>query len=423
MEFKGEHLFYHWNQHGNQGYPGIIEINDETLRDGLQASGIRQPTLKDKLRMVTLMEALGIDTVCIGFPAAGAGMIDHLKKIIHHAQENKFSMTLACAARTVDEDIRHVVDLSQQFGIPIDANIFVGSSPIRQYVEGWDVEHILSLVEKAVTFARSHDLPVCFITEDTTRSKPEDLERIYLKAIESGAYRVCLCDTVGYATPVGTGELVRFIRQVLEKRGLEVKLDWHGHNDRGLALANALSALEAGVNRIHATGLGIGERSGNTSMEQLLINLSLLGLKEFNGIKLKEYGMTVSRACQVPIPVNFPILGSKVFSTATGVHAAAIIKAKQMNDNWLADRVYSSVPAQELGTEQKIEIGPMSGKSNIKYFLEKNNINDEQLLEDIFKQTKKKGRVLTHHQLERLFKKHGHHFMPPQQNPGKNIRP
>ena len=422
MESHGEHLFYQWNTCRNLSYPGVIEVHDETLRDGLQASGLRQPRLKDKLKMVALMAALGIDVADIGFPAAGPAIFEQLKNILRYIGENKFSITTACAARTVEEDIRPIVDLSQQFGIPIIAYIFVGSSPIRQFVEGWNVDYILSLVEKAVTFAVKHDLLVCFVTEDTTRSKPEDLEKIYLKGIESGASRICLCDTVGYATPVGAAELVYFIRSVIEKRGLDVRIDWHGHNDRGLALANALSALEAGANRIHATGLGIGERSGNTSMEQLLINLDLMGLRKLNGLKLKEYGMTISRACQVPIPDNLPILGRKVFATATGVHAAAIIKAQQMNDNWLADRVYSSVPAKELGAEQIIEIGPMSGKCNVKYFLEKNNINDESLQEDIFNQTKKKGQMLTPRQMEQLFKKHGYRYINSRENPGETIR-
>ncbi|MCP5105572.1 MAG: 2-isopropylmalate synthase [bacterium] len=408
MESTGEHLFYRWNNVGNIRYPEVIEINDETLRDGIQAGGIRQPVLKEKLELVTLMEQLGLDAACIGFPAAGPAMMRDLRGIIRHIQENRFSIKIACAARTVEEDIIPIVELSQQFGIPIDANIFVGSSPIRQYVEGWDTDHILGLVENAVGFAIKNDLPVCFITEDTTRSKPGDLERIYRAAAGLEVYRVCLCDTVGYAVPEGTRQLVTFIKSLLQRDHPEILVDWHGHNDRGLGLANALAALEAGVDRVHCTGLGIGERSGNTSMEQLLVNLKLMGLKDFNALKLKEYGMAVSRVCGVPIPMNMPIFGSKAFATATGVHAAAIIKAQKMNDNWLADRVYSSVPAQELGTEQKIEIGPMSGKSNVKYFLEKNNIFDENLVDPIFNETKNKGRSLTGEELSQLVSRFGY---------------
>ncbi|MCU0288839.1 MAG: 2-isopropylmalate synthase, partial [Acidobacteria bacterium] len=299
------------------------------------------------------------------------------------------------------------IRLSQRFGIPIDANIFVGCSPIRQYVEEWDIQHILKLVKNSVSYAVKNNLPVCFITEDTTRSNPNDLGKIYQTAVECGAYRLCIADTVGYIIPQGVRNLIRFVKSVLVKCGKTILLDWHGHNDRGLALANALTALEEGVNRLHATALSIGERTGNTSMEQLLMNLKLLGLREFDSTKLRYYTILVSEACGFPIPINQPIVGDKAYTTATGVHAAAIIKAKKMNDDWLADRIYSSIPAQELGLNQKIEIGPMSGKANVKYFLEQNNINDPRLVDWILSKTKSKGESLTDGELSRIFEECG----------------
>jgi 2-isopropylmalate synthase len=159
------------------------------------------------------------------------------------------------------------------------------------------------------------------------------------------------------------------VKGLVAASGADVKLDWHGHNDRGLAVPNALAALEAGVHRLHACGLGVGERVGNTSMDLLLLNLKLMGWFEHDLSRLVEYVRKVSGSTKVAIPVNYPLSGSDAFRTATGVHAAAIIKAQQKGNTWLADRVYSGVPAGEFGLEQVIEVGHMSGMSNVKYWL------------------------------------------------------
>lgn len=406
-----KNLFYEWNHEGQPGTALLkreIQVNDETLRDGIQASGIKYPTFEEKIEIINLMVALGIDSACIGFPASGSAMMEDLEGIIHHIQANGLHLNIACAARTVEADIAPIVQLSQKFGISIDANIFVGSSPIRQYVEGWDKSYIVRLVKEALTFAGRHNLPICFITEDTTRSRPDDLREIYLTGIEYGAYRICLCDTVGYAEPEGVVRLVSYMKSILneEKVDKDILLDWHGHNDRGLALANALTALAAGVDRVHATGLGIGERAGNTSMEQLLVNLKLSGLKETDLLKLKAYCLAVSRGCGVQIPFNLPIMGAKVFTTASGVHAAAILKAKKKNNLFLADRVYSGVPAAELGFEQEIDIGPLSGKSNFSYLLEKHNIHNEELLEEIYAKNRSSRTSLSISEIDQILKKH-----------------
>jgi 2-isopropylmalate synthase len=410
MKISEDNLLYPWNKRGNGSYPREIEINDETLRDGIQAPGIKQPSMEDKIKIIDHIHRLGIDAACIGFPAAGPAMMRDLEYMIRYVRDNRLSLRLGCAARTVESDIAPIVELSQKLGVSINANVFIGSSPIRQLVEHWDVNHIVELVKKAVGFGVKNNIPVNFITEDTTRSAPEDIRRIYETAVEFGAYRVCLCDTVGYATPCGTTHLVEYVKSFLENNGRKIYIDWHGHNDRGLAVANALAALKAGVDRVHVTCLGIGERTGNTSLEQLLMNLKLMGLKSFDARFLKMYCETVSAACDVPIPHNLPIVGDKAFATATGVHAAAIIKAQKLNNHWLADRVYSSVPAGELGLEQEIEIGPLSGKSNVRYFLNRLNIENEALADDIFRETKQKGNPLTQKELTFIFHKHGLHL-------------
>ncbi len=408
MGYNKDKMFYAWNKRKDKNFPRKVEINDETLRDGIQAGGIRQPSLPDKLKILDYIHLLGIEAACIGFPAAGPAMMKDLEGMIRHIQQNKLNIRIACAARTVEQDIAPIVELSQKFDISIDANVFVGSSPIRQVVEHWDMNHICDLTRKAVTFGVKNNIAVNFITEDTTRSRPGDIRAIYETAVEYGAYRVSLCDTVGYATPGGTEKLIRFVKRFIHSHNPGVYIDWHGHNDRGFGLANAMAAYLAGADCVHGTCLGIGERSGNVSMEQLMMNLKLEGFKQFDAVHLKNYCCHVSKACDVPIPDNLPILGGKAFATSTGVHAAAIIKAKNMNDEWLADNIYSAVPAGELGLPQVIEVGPLSGRSNVTYFLYQHRIEDQRLGDAIYNATKEKGRTLTDEEVRRLFTQYGY---------------
>ena len=188
-----------------------------------------------------------------------------------------------------------------------------------------------------------------------------------------------LCDTVGHATPDGLRNLVGFTRSLLRSMGREdeVELDWHGHNDRGLALPLGILAFELGVDRVHGCALGIGERVGNTSLDLLLLNLDLLGqldpaAHDLSG--LVDYVGKVSEYTGVPIHPSYPLSGEDAFRTATGVHAAAIIKAQKRGDTELADRVYSSVPARRYGRRQVIEVGHYSGKSNVVCWLSERGI-------------------------------------------------
>jgi 2-isopropylmalate synthase len=149
-----------------------------------------------------------------------------------------------------------------------------------------------------------------YVTEDTTRAQPETLRKLYTTAIEAGARRICVADTVGHATPNGVRSLIRFLRQVVHATGEAVKIDWHGHRDRGLAIANALAAIEAGADRVHGTAVGVGERVGNVPMDLLLINLQHIGLIDRDLSLLPEYVQTASRAVGVPIPANWPVLAA-----------------------------------------------------------------------------------------------------------------
>ncbi|HET7621264.1 MAG TPA: LeuA family protein, partial [Gemmatimonadaceae bacterium] len=382
-----------------------VELNDETLRDGLQCPSVTNPALEDKLGLIHLMVELGIAAADIGLPGAGGRAGDDALALALEIARNDLPLAPNCAARTVLSDVEPIARISQAAGIPIEAATFIGSSPIRRYAEDWTLERMLKVSEEAVTFAVREGLPVMFVTEDTTRADPETLKALYGNAIRWGARRLCLADTVGHATPDGVRALVRFVRaEIAEPSGEDVKLDWHGHRDRGLGLANCLAAIEEGVDRVHGTALGIGERVGNAEMDLLLINLKLLGAHQHDLAKLPEYSILASRACGVPIAPSYPVLGDDAFRTGTGVHAAAIIKARRKGHAWLADRIYSGVPAGDFGLAQRIEISPVSGLSNVRYWLEENGFDstDQELCQHIFDAAKQLSRVLRDEELRAM---------------------
>ena len=366
-------LIFDWADAGghDRPRPRLAMLDDETLRDGLQSPSVTDPPTDVKVGILHLMNGLGVETANVGLPGAGPRQREAVERLCREIADAKLRIRANCAARTMIVDIQPIADVTQRTGVPIEACVFIGSSPIRQYAEEWDLQHILRHTREAIGFAVREGLQVMYVTEDTVRSKPEDLRLLLTAGIEAGAKRLCLCDTVGAAVPAGVRNLVSWVRALLEELGVadRIGIDWHGHRDRGLDVANTLAALEAGATRAHGTALGVGERVGNTPMEQLLVNLKLLGWRDDDLSRLPEYVETVSQAVGVPIPINTPIVGRDAFRTATGVHAAAVIKAKRKGEAWLADRVYSGVPASWVGREQEIEIGHMSGGSNVLYFL------------------------------------------------------
>ena len=397
MKPPDSELIYDWNRAGGAVRParGRVELDDETLRDGLQSPSVKSPSIDQKIRILHLMEALGIDSADIGLPGAGPHVVETVTRLAQEIVRGKLKIRPNCAARTVAADIVPIIEISQKVGIPIEVACFIGSSPIRQYAEDWDFEKMLRLSEDAVALAVREGLPVMYVTEDTTRAHPDHVRKMYSTAIRAGAGRVCVCDTVGHATPNGVRNLVAFVCGVVDEVNPEVKVDWHGHQDRGLGVTNALWALEAGAHRVHACALGIGERVGNTPMDQLLVNLQLLGWIDRDLTRMHEYCSAVSEATGVRIPDNYPIVGRDAFRTGTGVHAAAIIKARKKGDEWLSDRVYSGVPASMIGRHQVIEVGPMSGLSNVQCWLESHGLEARaDLCEAIFRAAKESDHVL-----------------------------
>jgi len=388
-------LIHDWN-HTDTPKPASVLLDDETLRDGLQSPSVRCPTIEQKLEILHLIDRLGIDTANIGLPGAGPHVVRDVERLAREIADQRLRVTANCAARTVLADIRPIAEISQRTGVAIECCTFIGSSPLRQYAEGWTLDQLLKLTEDAITFAVGEGLPVMYVTEDTTRADPDTLRALYSTAIRAGATRVCIADTVGHATPHGAAAVVKFIVSVVAECGGGVGIDWHGHRDRDLAVVNTLAALEAGATRLHGAAIGIGERVGNTPMELLLVNLVLMGYIERDLSALCEYCNTVAAATDVPIPANYPVVGRDAFRTATGVHAAAVIKAFRKHDLALIDAVYSGVPASLIGREQQIDVGPMSGKSNVVFWLERHGyIASDELVDRIFTKAKSSATVLT----------------------------
>jgi 2-isopropylmalate synthase len=411
-QMKETDIVYDWNsveKVSSLSPKHRLQFLDETLRDGIQSPSVVDPKIDDKLRLVQLASDLGIHAIDVGLPGAGPRAVEDCTRIVEYIRDQKLPIAPAMACRTHPNDIRPIVEISQKTGVKIEVLTFIGSSPIRQYAEGWDVEKMLKLSAEAIDLGVKNGLDVAYVTEDTTRSRPEMMNKLFSNAVEHGAHRLVICDTVGHVTPDGIRNILRFTKNLLDGLGAhEVGIDWHGHNDRGLGVVNTLFAAEYGADRLHGTALGIGERVGNAALDQVLLNMKLLGeLPDQDLTKLLLWCQTTSRACHVPIPYNYPLVGTDAFRTATGVHAAAIIKAEKKGHAWLADRIYSGVPAGVFGKEQEIEIGHYSGESNIIYWLNRRGHDAEAgLVKEIFQVAKSGNRLLSEEEIKVIIKEY-----------------
>lgn len=395
-------LIHDWNQ-DRAGSRGPVMLDDETLRDGLQSPSVRMPSIDEKIDILRRMDGLGIDTADIGLPGAGPAVAADAERLARTIGDERLTIRANCAARTLVADIRPIADIVQRTGVPVECCTFIGSSPVRQYAEGWTIDDLQRISEEAIRFAVNEGLTVMFVTEDTTRADPASLAALFSTALRSGASRLCVADTVGHATPAGAAAVVCFVRDLVASVGVEAGIDWHGHQDRGFGVASALAALDAGATRLHGSALGIGERSGNTPMDLLLVNLVMMGYLDRDLTGLPGYCAAVSAACDVPIPMNYPVVGADAFRTATGVHAAALVKALRKEDRRLMDAVYASVPASLVGRTQEIDVGPLSGRSNVVFWLESRGLPaPDATVDRILAAAKVSNRTLTPVQLQRL---------------------
>lgn len=408
-------LIYDWNtieydfNRNPSNHPHGVWFDDETLRDGLQSPSARNPTIEQKIELLSYMEKLGIQKVDLGLPGAGPFHREHIDALLNHIISHDYQIRPGAAVRTLMNDIEPLVEMQNKHGIPIQASAFLGTSPIRQYTEGWTMDKLISTMEKAVSYAVENEVQVMFVTEDTTRSKPDDVKKIYQRAMELGVRRLCVCDTCGHVTPNGVKKLLNFIDEEVIKDGgykrSEIEVNWHGHQDRGLGVANNIAAVEAGADVIHGTALGVGERAGNAPLDQTLVNLKLMGVIDNDLTHLDDYTRLANKYIEVPLPRNYPVFGEDAFETGTGVHASAVIKAMRKGDNWLADRVYSGVPAGDFGLKQVIRIGHMAGRSNIIWWLEQNGYEaEDDLVAHVFDVAKSQRRNMEDSEVEAAVK-------------------
>jgi 2-isopropylmalate synthase len=392
-------LIFDWNLESPPPKPPVVQLNDETLRDGLQSPSVRAPTIEQKLRILHLLDRIGIDTAAIGLPGAGPHVVRDVERLAAEIVECRLHIQANCVARTVIADIQPIADIVQRDRSAHRVRLLHRLESDPQYAEDWTVDYLQRCTEEAIGFGVRQGLKMMYVTEDTTRSDPDTLRRLFETAINAGAHRLCIADTVGHATPAGARAVVRFAKRVVEASGADVGIDWHGHRDRDMGTINSLAALEAGASRVHGTMLGIGERVGNTPMDLLMVNLvSWVDRARPDAPERSRAGG--SAATGEPIPDNYPVFGRDAFRTATGVHAAAVVKAFNKNDSDLADTVYSGVPARLVGRSQQIEIGPMSGRSNVVYWLEHRGFTaDEELIDRVFRRAKGSSTVLTEQEI------------------------
>lgn len=376
-----------------------IQVLDTSLRDGLQDSQIRHPNLEEKEHLVDLLVQAGVDAIDVAIPIARGS---HLRDAIQLARRIPSNINVVCLARTDVNDIQAAVDLAQGAGRQIETIVFCGASPLRRWVEEWNVSEITRWMAESVSFANKEGLLSTVATEHTTQTEPEVLKQIYLAGLDNGGKKLCIADTSGAANPVSTANIIRFFRDDVLKGFEYVDVDWHGHNDRGLSVINSLVALASGARRVHGTVIGIGERAGNTPLEQILINLKMGGdPKRQNLQAINELATFASAIFNTPLPSNYPGLGEKVYITASGIHAAAELKARQLGLRGITP--YSAVNPEWVNRETDVVVGPLSGSRNVRFVAERLGIPiTDNLINRSLDFAKSANRILTDQDIKNI---------------------
>ncbi|MEW6279772.1 MAG: 2-isopropylmalate synthase [Candidatus Eremiobacterota bacterium] len=384
-------LIYDWNrQHGPVAWPAEPEVLDLTLWEAGHCPEALQPSLADRIDLLHRMGELGINAACVGSAATTAW--PEALALLSEWADSRLTVRPACLCQPEREQLDRVLEAAQGVSVLLEA----GVSPLEEWKGRQHLLHRLEVLRECALYASGHGLTVTVLCPDVAQAPPDFLIALWSTAIQAGASRLALVDSTGFATPPGAARLVQFAREVVRRLGREVGLDWHGYNDRGLALANALTALEAGAQRVHASALGLAERAGCVPLDLLLVNLRLLGAVDRPMEALAGYCQQVAAACKVDVLPNYPVLGQDAFRTGTGVHAAAIVKAERKGFSALADLIYSGVPAGMFGFEQVIEVGPMAGESNVLFWLRKQGLEPTpERVEAIMGLAKSSDHVLT----------------------------
>ncbi len=359
---------YTWNPKSSTNL-NSVRIEDDSLRDGLQGAFVRKPAIAEKKELLNLSSAVGTQVVMLGFPASSQMEFESCQQLLEHIVLEALPITPRLLARASIQDLEPIVALNRQSPIEVWADFFIGSSPLRRYIENWDSDRMIQMIQTSGHFLREQGTRFGISIEDATRTPPDELRQIIETALSVGAEILTLCDTVGEATPTGTTRLVNFVRTLVANSEQNAEIWWHGHNDRGLSLANAIAAAEASADGISGTFLGLGERTGNTPLEQFILYLHSHGSQQFKLSQLVPYCKRLAKLTSTNIPIHAPLIGKQAFATCTGTHAAAIIKARALGSQF-EDLVFSSVPANLLGQRQTLLVGPTSGRANAQFALQ-----------------------------------------------------
>ena len=343
----------------NMNLSDKIYIFDTTLRDGEQTPGVAL-TVDEKIQIAQKLNNLGIDKIEVGFPASSKGEIESAKKI----RQLDLDSTLVGLSRSLKSDIDAVIDADLEY-----VHTFIGTSPLhRDYKLKMSKSEIVDKASQSIEYAKDHGLTVEFSAEDATRTERDFLFEIFNEVVDAGVDFLDVPDTVGVLTPILTDELISDI-----KSNFKTPVSVHFHNDFGLATANTLTAIECGANQAHVTVNGLGERTGNCSLEELVMTLKAsygidLGL---DTTRLYSLSTLVGRLTGVKMPVNKPIVGANAFAHESGIHVHGILNNAS---------TYEPISPEMVGHSRKIVLGKHTGANALKSKLKEYHIdlNQEQ---------------------------------------------
>ena len=382
---------YSWNEERRNA--PLVLVEDDT-RDALQSVAVARPTTDERRDLLERVSRLGVHLSFIGFPAVSAVEHAECQALVSYIAERRLAIRPVLMARAVAIDLDRIIDIQQASGCAIVADLYVSISSIRLRAEGWDLVRLLRDLVAVASRAANNGLDFRLAFEDSTRAVPNDLKSAVEAALDVGAPTIVLNDTVGSSHPSGAARHVAFVGDLVARAGADAAIAWHGHNDKGLALANALAAVDAGATIVSGTFLGVGERAGNIPLEQLILALAERGQFGSDLDELPLICALFAARMGWSIPPNQPLIGADVFSTGTGTHAAALLKARHLGREW-EDAIYSGVSAAALGREQSILIGPNSGRAAVRAVLDELSIEvNDDVVEQVLEHCKRAAKCL-----------------------------
>jgi isopropylmalate/homocitrate/citramalate synthase len=362
-----KHLLASWNPVSGS-HLQQVRLEDD-IRDALQSVRLQQPSLAQRIRLLELSAEVGVQHAFVGFPAASQQEFARCTALVGHVRDQQLTIEPIVMARAIEADVEAILAIREATQAPMAADIFIGVSDLRLRVENWTFNQALQKLEKACALALRENLPFRVSLEDSSRVRPDALSQGLQAATDCGAVMVVICDTVGDCLPEGARRLTEFALNELTRIHSPLEIGWHGHNDKGLSLANAWAAAESGASMISGTFLGFGERTGNTPLEQLIWLLREAGNRHYDLEPMVRLCAYFAESAGTNISPQAPLVGADAFSTSTGTHVAAILKSRSLGEAF-EDLVYSSVPARALGRHQALMLGPGSGRSAVECALQ-----------------------------------------------------